>query len=99
MKTIALDFSSLKTREEVHGYLKKKFGFPDYYGCNLDALADCLSDAAEDVEIEFLEDEAGTCCEAVEDAGAGQSEEILRYLKSVRRVIEDAAEENSRLHL
>lgn len=99
MKTIALDFSTLKTREEVHAYLKTRFGFPDYYGGNLDALFDLLTETAEDMEIEFIEDEAGTCCEAVEDADDGQSEELLRYLKKVRRVIEDAAEENSRLHL
>ena len=32
------------SREEVHSYLKEKFAFPEYYGKNLDALYDCLTD-------------------------------------------------------
>ncbi|MBQ9212803.1 MAG: barstar family protein [Bacteroidales bacterium] len=43
MKKIILDFSQT-TKTNVHKYLKEKFSFPDYYGCNLDALYDCLSE-------------------------------------------------------
>ena len=48
----------------------------------------------------FFEDEEGSCGEWVVDSdGVAQSDELVRYLKNVRRVIEDAAEENRHLHL
>ena len=42
MNTIKLDFSKCKYIGDVHYEIKNKFGFPDYYGENLDALWDCL---------------------------------------------------------
>ena len=42
MKTIILDFLKMKTRWELHEYLKEVFDLPDYYGRNMDALLDCL---------------------------------------------------------
>lgn len=100
MKRINLDFSQCKDRSDVHAYLKEQFGFPDYYGNNLDALHDVLGDIAEDLDIVFIEDEEGSCGEWVVDSGSAmRSDEMNRLLKNVRRVIEDAAEENSHLHV
>ena len=39
---IILDFSECKYIDEIHLILKDKFGLPDYYGMNWDALRDCL---------------------------------------------------------
>ena len=39
---IILDFSGCKYLGEIHLILKTKFGLPDYYGKNWDALWDCL---------------------------------------------------------
>lgn len=39
---ITLDFTGFKFLGEVHRELKKKFGLPDYYGENWNALWDCL---------------------------------------------------------
>ena len=99
MKRVNLDFIQCITKEDVHAYLKKQFGFPEYYGNNLDALFDVLGDVAEDVNIIFMEDEEGSCGEWVVDGGIVRSDEMARFLKNVRRVIEDAAEENSHLHV
>ena len=47
-----LDAAKMKTKTEAHPYLKEVLQLPDYYGGNLDALYDCLSDM-EDVEVEI----------------------------------------------
>jgi len=44
--TIRLDFSDCTTVEDLHKEIKRKFGFPDYYGENWDALWDLLEDFA-----------------------------------------------------
>ena len=40
---IVLDFSQCRYFLQVHELLKEKFGLPEYYGKNWDALWDCLS--------------------------------------------------------
>ena len=50
MKKIVLDGSILADEEKVHRYLKEKFSFSEYYGGNLDALYDCLTEL-KDMEI------------------------------------------------
>lgn len=42
--TIILDAEKMMTRSLAHPYLKEMLNFPDYYGNNLDALYDCLTD-------------------------------------------------------
>ena len=39
-----IDAQMLNERETAHRYLAEVFSFPDYYGKNLDALYDCLSE-------------------------------------------------------
>ena len=44
MIKLVLDFRKVNNREEAHEELKTSLNFPDYYGKNLDALNDCLSE-------------------------------------------------------
>ena len=52
MKVI-LDALRLQHKEEAHKYLREALNFPDYYGENLDALHDCLTEL-DDVSVEFV---------------------------------------------
>ncbi|MBR5283800.1 MAG: barstar family protein [Clostridia bacterium] len=38
-------------RQKAHLHLQRALDLPDYYGCNLDALYDCLNDEAGPLEI------------------------------------------------
>lgn len=56
---ITLDAAKLQTKQEAHAYLKSQMNFPDYYGKNLDALFDCLTEL-DDTTVEFVNiEEAG----------------------------------------
>ena len=47
-----VDFKDVHQHEEIHKALKEGLNFPNYYGANLDALWDCLTDFIDnDVEI------------------------------------------------
>lgn len=39
-----LDGQKFNSKEELHSFLADKLNFPSYYGNNLDALYDCLTD-------------------------------------------------------
>ena len=52
MRKVTLDFggpvsAAGLTRREIHEYIAEKMAFPEYYGHNLDALYDCLTDISE----------------------------------------------------
>ncbi len=42
-KEIVIDFSKINILEEMHNQLKETFGFPEFYGKNVNALIDCWS--------------------------------------------------------
>ena len=77
MKVI-LDGRKMVDKETTHEYLKKELQFPDYYGCNLDALYDCLTETEKvlEIQIEYQEDlyenlgeYAEALIETMQDAG------------------------------
>lgn len=47
MRQITLDALHLTEKKEAHLYLQEQFAFPEYYGMNLDALFDCLTELEE----------------------------------------------------
>lgn len=48
MRVYVLDGSQMTDRETTHAYLKEVLDLPDYYGNNLDALYDCLTEPRPD---------------------------------------------------
>ena len=50
-KIVEIDLTSIKDMKEVHVFLQDKFGFPHFYGKNVNALIDCWS------SLRFPEDE------------------------------------------
>ena len=48
-----LDASRMREKEAAHAYLRQMLSFPEYYGNNLDALYDCLTELDE-TEILFV---------------------------------------------
>ena len=51
MERIYLNAEEISTKEKMAGYMKEAFRFPDYFGGNLDALNDLLSEVYEDTQI------------------------------------------------
>lgn len=47
MRKIILDGSAMTGREMLHDALSAQLDLPEYYGRNLDALYDCLTEVAE----------------------------------------------------
>lgn len=55
MKNIEIDFTDIGDYEEFYTELKSKIELPDYFGDNLDALADIISGELElPLDIEFV---------------------------------------------
>ena len=65
------------SQEVLHEFIAKKLGFPDYYGANLSALADCLSEAGEPLAI--------TVCIDEDDLEPGMQAYLLRFVQVCAR--------------
>ena len=51
MEEIIIDCSTILTKEDLHRIFREALSFPDWYGNNLDALYDCLTDCTGKVRI------------------------------------------------
>ena len=86
MKFAIIDGNAVTSMEDIHQVLSQQLEFPEWYGGNLDALHDCLTDLHEDVELSIVHTDA-----LLETLGPA-------YVR-LTRVLSDAAEENPYLKL
>ena len=84
MKQITLNGKKMTDKESAHVYIASKLDFPEYYGKNLDALADCVSEFCLDKYIRFNHFE-----EAEKNLG--------EYAEMLVEVFSDIAENNPRI--
>ncbi len=85
MKEISISPEGM-TWQSLHSFLREVLDFPDYYGENLDALYDCLTDISEPVTLILA-------AEPIWEASLGE------YGVSMLRAFEDAADSNDDLTL
>ena len=78
MKQIILYGNILADAAKVHDYLMKMLDFPEYYGKNLDALHDCLTDL-DSLEITITSP----------DENGAIFQKVLRVFKAADRVNEN----------
>ena len=74
--TIFIDADRYVTARELHLALKLMLDLPEYYGCNADALHDCLSERRTPINLTVLSQGSGEtadalrkCIRVVEDLG------------------------------
>ena len=58
MKVLIIDAANFTTKAAAHENIAKILDFPAYYGKNLDALADLLSELPRDVSVVMLNSDA-----------------------------------------
>ena len=92
-RRVTLSGNKTTSREVLHTYLAKKLAFPSYYGKNLDALHDCLTERSTPLHItvtyserlkKHLGDYGETLLQVLQDA-AGENELISISIYPERR--------------
>lgn len=73
MKEIVIDCTGMRDPRQLHSALAAAFDFPQWYGNNLNALHDCLTDLSEPTSLTVkgigeLGIFAGGFCRVLEDA-------------------------------
>ena len=81
MKTCVLDGNIILNKEILHEMLAEQLELPHWYGKNLDALYDCLTDLKEDTEILIFQEEA-------------IGDHLGRYAALLVRTLKDASNAN-----
>ena len=84
MEIIVLDARMFTDESSFHEYLLKRMELPEYYGKNLDALHDCLTDR-------------GDCIITINNAG--KLAEMGEYGREILKVFKAASQENDNMIL
>ena len=86
MTELVLKGSEITSKDDLHDFFIRSLDLPDWYGRNLDALYDCLTEQTEDVCIELIE------MDILET-------HLGRYALGLQKMLKDAASENSHIIL
>ena len=83
-KKYVIDCDKMTDRASAHAHIAEVLGFPEYYGNNLDALFDCLTDMrACDIKI----------------INAGGLNKLEEYGGALMAVFNEAASSNDRIRI
>lgn len=86
MRKIILKLERMDSLPALHKYLHRELALPVYYGANLDALYDCLTDVVEDTQL-------------VVPAAVADDAHLGWYGKQFLQVLQDAAAANEHLQV
>ena len=85
-KRVTLSGNKMLTKDAMHIYLARKLKFPSYYGKNLDALYDCLTERDTPLHITVTYTER-------------LKEQLGDYSEAFLQTLQDATEENELISL
>jgi ribonuclease inhibitor len=86
MRQVIIDGKKMQDKDTVHTYLQSQLRIPSYFGNNLDALWDALSNYDKPLEIICLHHEQ-------------MIDQLGNYGKSILNILEEAAEKSPNIFL
>lgn len=86
MRKIEVPLEYLHSRAALHQYLQESLALPSYYGANLDALYDCLTEIAEETEL-------------IMPLQVAQADYLGGYGEVLLQLLQDAAQGNPQLQV
>lgn len=86
MQEVYINGKDFDTPKEVHEFLSEELNLPDYYGNNLSALYDVLTELSDDTRI-------------ILDLSEVEDENMIEMLERMAEVMTDAADENEYLEV
>ncbi|HBA48954.1 MAG TPA: hypothetical protein DCZ91_14395 [Lachnospiraceae bacterium] len=86
MKICIIDGAAITDKNRLHDVLSESLQLPDWYGRNLDALYDCLTDMQEVTEVHILQ------VSALES-------NLGRYAKAFLKMLGEVSEDNTAVKL
>lgn len=84
MNKVTIKAETVNSGDDFHTFIAEALNFPEYYGRNLDALHDCLTDIAEETVINI-------------DNTIIFKANLGKYADRILRVFKDSARENEHL--
>lgn len=79
MKTVFLDGNRIENADMMHEEFKTALGFPEWYGNNLDALNDLLTESTEEIGVILVN------TEKLSESLGGRWTALLRLLVELKR--------------